>query len=232
MLKYALYPNHLTEGENDYSAIPQSLTSKKIEDIIQQITIPGSILKETECVAVIHDFFKAVSANLSEGYGFVSEYIRIHPKISGVFDGAEDQFDEQRHEKQISVVATSVLKDAVNDLKLEKVEANVRKPQIKSVYDLKSQETNGLLSPGHMLEIHGISLKLDNEQSDEGVFLINSADNSETKLEQIHMNLPSTLSGMLPDSLVSGSFLLEVRNRLIGNKSLTIGIYSKPLSVN
>ena len=63
MLKYALYRNHLTEGENDFSAIPLSLTNKKIEDIIAQITKPGSILKQTECVAVIHDFFRAIKAD-------------------------------------------------------------------------------------------------------------------------------------------------------------------------
>ena len=64
MMKYALYRNHLTEGENDFSAIPLSQINKKIEDVIVQITKPGSILKQTECVVVIHGFFRAISENL------------------------------------------------------------------------------------------------------------------------------------------------------------------------
>lgn len=73
MLNYALYRNPLTEGEDDYTAIAQSLLNKNIKDIIHQITKPRSILKETECVAVIHDFFKAIAENLGEGYGFNRE---------------------------------------------------------------------------------------------------------------------------------------------------------------
>ena len=232
MLKYALYRNHLTKGENDYSAMPQSLINKKIEDIIQQITTPGSILKQTECVAVIHDFFRAISENLNEGYGFISEYIRIQPKIVGVFEGIEDQFDAHRHQKQLSVTAANILKQAVEGVKLEKVVANIRQPEIKSVYDLKSQETNGQLSPGHMLEIIGSRLKLDIEKPDEGVFLVNSANDSETKIQQIHTNLPSRISGMIPESVAAGSYKLEVRNRPGNKKNLTIGIFTTELSVD
>jgi len=232
MLQYALFRNRLTQGDNDYMAIPQSLSNKKIEDIIKQITKPGSILKETECVAVIHDFFRAISENLEDGYGFVSEYIRVQPSITGVFDGAEDQYDDLRHSKQISVSAAAVLKDAAEHLLLEKVAGSSPKPEIKSVYDLKSQEIDGQLTPGHMLEIIGSKLKLDFEQADEGIFLINDADSSEIKIEQVHTNLPSKLAGMLPDALPSGSYSLELRNRQGGNKNLSTGVFNVVLIVN
>lgn len=232
MLNYALYRNHLTEGENDYTAIPQSLVNKKIEDVIHQITKPGSILKETECVAVIHDFFRAIAENLEEGYGFNSDYIRIQPKLIGVFSGNEDQFDPDRHQKDISINATAVLKNALEKLKLEKVEANIRKPEIKSILDFKSQQMNVMLSPGHMIELRGSYLKLDEEQADEGIFLMNSLDHSEIKIELVHENLPSKISGMLPDDLPKGIYSLEVRNRLKGNTSLFTGVFTKELSVN
>lgn len=229
-MKYALYRNYLTEGENDFSAIPLSQTNKKIEDIIGQITKPGSILKQTECVAVIHDFFRAISENLVEGTGFVSEYIRIQPSISGVFDGHDDQFDGQRHQKQISVSATSVLKSAISKLKLEKVSPNVRTPEIESVYDLKSQKLDGPLSPGHMIEIRGTRLKVNMDQPDEGIYLISNG--AATRLEFIHSNLPSTLSAMLPEGLTAGDYTLEVRTRLAGNSNLFTGVFTKTLSVN
>jgi len=232
MLQYALYRNHLTEGEDDYTAIPQSLVNKNIEEIIHQITKPGSILKETECVAVIHDFFKAVAENLREGYGFNSDYIRLQPKLSGVFSGIDDQYDPERHQTDISINATAVLKDALKDLKLGKVEANIRKPEIKSVYDLRSQQRDAELSPGHMIELRGSYLKLNMDQPDEGIFLMNNSDNSEIRIEQIHENLPSKLSGMLPDDLPVGAFTLEVRNRLKGNTSLYTGVFTEELSVN
>jgi hypothetical protein len=232
MLKYALYRNHLTEGENDFSAIPLSLTNKKIEDIIAQITKPGSILKQTECVAVIHDFFRAISENLVEGTGFISEYIRIQPRISGVFEGQDDQFDEQRHQKQISVSAAGVLRGAISRLKVEKVLPNVRTPMIESVYDLKTQSYDNTLSPGHMIEIRGSRLKVHMEQPDEGIFLINDADGAATRLDHVHGNLPSTLSAMLPEGLAAGDYTVEVRTRLSGNSSLFTGVFAKTLIIN
>lgn len=232
MLKYALFRNRLTQGENDYVAIPQSLSNKKIEDIINQITVPGSILKETECVAVIHDFFRAITENLKNGHGFVSEYIRIQPSITGIFNGNEDQFDELRHKKQISVSATAVLKHAADYLKLEKVVGSSPKPEIKSVFDLKTQEIDGQLTPGHMVEIRGSKLKLNPDLNDEGIFLINNSDGSEINIVQVHTNWPSRLTAMLPDELPAGSYTLEIRNRQGGNKSLSTGVFNSTLIVN
>jgi hypothetical protein len=107
-----------------------------------------------------------------------------------------------------------------------------REPEIKSVYDLKSQERNSQLTPGHMFEISGSKLKLEQLQADEGIFLINVADNSEIKIEHIHIDRPSKLSGMLPDTLPSGSYTLVVRNRQGGNKSLSNGVFNEILVVN
>lgn len=231
MLHYALYPNHLTGSENNYLAIPQSPVNKRIEDVIHQITNPGSILKETECVAVIHDFFRAISTNLKEGQGFISEYIRIQPSIKGVFKGINDTFDPARHHTQINILPCNVLKDAISEAELEKVEAIARQPEIKSVYDLKSQQADAVLSPDHMIEIIGSKLKLNTGLADEGIFIINHSDDSEVKIAQVHTNLPSKLFGMLPENLATGTYRLEVRNRPDGNSNLHVGAFTNDLTV-
>jgi hypothetical protein len=147
-------------------------------------------------VAAIHDFFRAITENLKDGHGFVSEYIRIQPSITGIFNGNEDQFYGRQHKKQISVSATSVLKIAVDDLKLEKVVGSSPKPEIKSVFDLKSQEIDGQMTPGHMLEIRGSKLKLNSDLNDEGIFLINNSDGSQINIVPVHTNWPSRLTSM------------------------------------
>lgn len=232
MLKYALYPNHLTKRENDFKAIAQLFEIKSIEDIIRQITIPGSILKETECAAVIHDFFKAIAHNLEEGHGFTSDYIRIHPKVTGVFTGKGDLFDPERHCKELSIVPKKAFKSAMDNIIVEKVEADVLQAEITSVYDLKSRQTDGVLSPGHMIEVHGRKLKLNTEMADEGIFLLNTNDDSEIKIEHIHTNRPGKLSAMLPDSLSSGNYKMEVRKRHERNKTLSTGVHKERLSVS
>jgi hypothetical protein len=232
MLKYALYPNPLTKRGNDFKAIAQSFEIISIEDIIRQITIPGSILKETECAAVIHDFFKAIAHNLEEGRGFASEYIRIHPKVTGVFTGKVDLFDPERHSKELSIFPKKVFKDAVDKMKLQKVEASVLQADITAVYDLKSQQTDTLITPGNLIEVLGSKLKLNTELADEGMFLINNTDGSEIKIQHLHTNLPGKLSAMLPDNLPSGSYSMEVRKRPERNKTLVTGVHTKQLKVN
>lgn len=232
MLKYALYPNHLTKRENDFKAIAQSYEIKHIEDIINQITFPGSILKETECMAVIHDFFKAIATNLEEGHGFDSEYIRIHPKVTGVFKGPDDHFDPERHQKQIGILPKKVFVDAIDKMNLDKVTAGGLQPVIKSVYDLKSRQNDSVLSPGHLIELDGSKLKVNTELADEGIFLINNEDKSEIKVEHIHSNRPRKLSAILPDNLPTGTYLLEVRKRPERNKTLKTGVFAKLLKVN
>lgn len=232
MFKFALFRNHLTGNDNDYLAVPQSTENKRTEDIIHQITIPGSILKETECAAVINDFFKAIASNLQEGVGFTNEFIRINPGVSGVFNGINDQFDPNRHHKQVNVVGGKEFKAAVEEMPVEKVAASVRQPEIKSVYDFKSQQNNAVLTPGHMIELRGRLLKLDTELTDEGIFIVNTTDDSEFKIVQIHTNLPSKLLGMLPDELAPGVYNLVVRNRPEGNKNLMSGSLTEGLTVS
>lgn len=220
MLDYALYPNRLTEGEDDFLAIPQSLINKKIEDIIRQITKPGSILKETECLAVIHDFFKAIAENLAQGYGFTSEYIRIQPGIIGVFDGIEDKFDESRHQKVVNINASLKLKNALEQVHLQKVDPKVASADIQSVFDFKSQKEDSLLSPGHMIEIKGKRLKFNTEANDEGIFLTSVNGKNTTRVKLVHTNRPGKLTAMLPDDLTAGKYTLEIRNRYRGVKTL------------
>jgi hypothetical protein len=231
MLKYALYPNRLTQGEDDYRAIPQSMMNEGIEEVIGQITIPGSILKETECVAVIHEFFRVISENLKNGKGFVSDYIRIQPSVRGVFQGLDDKFDPDRHQKQVMVNAAKAFKDAVSEMKLEKVAAQDQKPVITSVFDFKTGTSDKQLTPGHMVEVCGNKLKIDRDKEDEGIYLLGKDDNSETVIETVYQNFPGKLSMLIPDNLKPGQYILEVRNRMRNNLNLSKGFFPNELVV-
>jgi hypothetical protein len=52
------------------------------------------------------------------------------------------------------------------------------------------------------------------------------------KIQQIHTNLPSKLSGMLPDGIPPGDYTLEVRVRMDGNKNLLVGALAAELTVS
>lgn len=231
MLLYALHRNYLTEGEDDYTAIPQSSTNKKIEDIIKQITIPGSILKETECVAVIHQFLRAIGTNLGEGTGFISEYLRVNPGFSGVFEGLDDQFDPQRHQLEIHANAGPAWKSEIEAVELQKVDGDPRKPEIKSIYEW-DEGSSGRITPNEPFDIFGKMLKVDLAAKDEGVYFVPTGNGQKVyKAAFVRENLPRKVSIRIPKDLPAGAYRLEVRNRIMTNKSLRIGAYEKLLIV-
>ena len=65
-MKYSLHTNPLTKN-SDYMVVPQDIENYGIEEVIIQITGPGSILKKTECRGVIYAFLEKVAENAEKG---------------------------------------------------------------------------------------------------------------------------------------------------------------------
>lgn len=229
-LQYALYNNHLT-SEDDFTAKVQKLKTNSIEDIVELMTAEGSILKTTECNAVIIDFFRVLAQRIAKGEGFGSQYMSITPTIRGVFDSLDDVYDAERHSVVINLNAGKMLKEALNQIELIKVKAS--KPTqatINTYLDVMANSATSL-SKGGLGELKGEHLKIDTEQADEGVFIINTANNQATKVSRLHQNLPSVLQFVVPNSLAAGSYAIEVRNRPFRVKELRTGKLNTTLTV-
>ena len=230
-LQYALFDNQLTPDPNDYAAKVQNLKINSIEDIVELMTQEGSILKSTEVNAVIIDFFKKLAQRLGKGEGFNSIFLGLTPSIRGVFTSEDDSFDPDRHDKVVNVVAGKVLKEALALMSVEKVAASAPiMPVIKKFIDVRSK-SNTTLTPGRSAQLAGGYLKFNEAETDEGIFLINMADNSETKVDYVYENLPSSLRFEIPDALTTGTYTVEVRTRPKKAKTLRKGRYTDSLSV-
>lgn len=149
MLKYSLYNNHFTENDpDDRLARPVDVKVNSREDLIEEITGPGSILKPTESNAVINSYWRTISDYISRGESYSDEYIKTRLGITGVFQNDDDQFDAVRH----AVVPSAVLKEAVTaaaaEIQLQKVDGVRIAPEIEHIYDWGSQTTDDVLTPG------------------------------------------------------------------------------------
>ena len=230
-LKYSLVDNPLTPDPTDFMARIQNLEMNEISDIVEEMTQEGAILKSVECNAVIHDFFKRLAKRITKGQGLRSPYLDIAPSIKGVFINEEDRFDPDRHGLVLNLVAGAVLKEALASMQVTKVAAtDPREPKAKKFFD---QRTKGdtTLTPLGTANLLGENLKIDSEKDDEGVFFINTADNSETKASYMYENLPRKLQFEIPDALITGSYVIEVRNRPRNTKELRSGRFKNPLNV-
>jgi len=228
-LKISLELNNLTERPDDYMAVVRNVVYKDFSGILKQLTGPGSILKETECVAVINAFWGAIGENLKEGIGYSSEFVNITPAAGGVFDSDSESFNENKHWKDVNLTAGTELRKATRDMKIEIVHATAPVPYVKSFFDISTERANQSITPGFMADITGDMLKIEGDNS--GVFFINTATNTGTASPRVHVNEPKKLTVMIPADLDQGSYKIEVRTHVRNSKELRTGVLNAILTV-
>ncbi len=230
-VNYVLHPNLITSNPDVWRAIVVNRNIYFIEDVVKQMTGEGSILKETECVAVIMSFLKRIGVNLTEGIGFQSDYFSVGIEMSGVFTDEKDKFDADRHHIYPNLNPGKIWKENLSIVKPEKVSAEESRPRPESIIDMKSKTSNLNISPGGMAEVNGLHLKVDETAADEGIFFISTNGGGETKVNYLYMNYPKSLQFEIPQSMVAGNYKIEVRNRAHGGKNLRIGTLEFTLQV-
>jgi hypothetical protein len=232
MLEIKLIDNPLTPDPTDYRAMVVNYKRRRISDIVKQITIPGSILKETECEAVSKRFLQILAENLQQGIGFESEFLVISQGVSGVFNSETEAFDPTRHQVTLLIKAGEEFQKALSNVEVVRVDYNQPKPVIKKVFDVKSK-TADALTPGHMFDIHGELIKVEDEEDPaQGVFLISTQNEEEVRVEYIYHNGIKRLQVEIPEDLSAGDrYRLEIRSTVNKGKDIRTGAYEKVLTV-
>lgn len=231
MVKYSLHNNPLTEN-GDYVAIPQEVENFSIEDVINQITGPGSILKKTECRAVIYAFLDQVADNAGKGIGMVSPYLMITPGLSGVFLNDQDSFDGSRHSRELHINPGTLLRKSIENMEFEKIPFKEKRPVIVRAMDDKTNVINHTITPGHLLVINGEQLKVtDTEDKNQGVLLIDSASGKATRITHLKTNNPKTIEAYVPDAQPGGTYQLVIKTIYPNCKTLKEGKLDQPLTI-
>lgn len=231
MMNYALHDNVLTPDQYDRMAIVQDTVKCTTQDLVNDITSEGSILKPTECNAVIAATFRALGQRLQKGEGFISEFLLIDRSISGVFDNDDDRFDPERHQIKANVRLGSTLAKMAEQSPVKKVLTIKKLPVPETFRDLKTKTFNDRLTPGSFAEIVGKDLKIDDlDNPEEGVFFIDQG-GTVTRVADVANNYPGKLTIEVPDTLSKGEYTLEVRTVRRGTQTLRKGRLNETLVV-
>ena len=229
-IKYSLIPNHLTSDPEDHMAIVQDQTSRTIDDIIEEIADRGSTVTKADILSVVEEYQAVIAKFLEDGDIINTPLFRTSASISGVFDDQTDSFDRLRHYVRLNVTPGSRIGEIAEDLSVEKVAATRIEPVLEIFKDFISDTQNDTLTPGGAAEIRGSHLKVDPAEADQGVFFI-ASDGTETRVDTIMRNKPANLIFMVPDSLASGEYEVEVRSLLQGHTSIRSGRLKSTLVV-
>ncbi len=229
--KYGLRENPLNKsGVKNYIASPQRDASKSIDDIIDMMIGKGSTVTRAEAYSVIEEFNYAIEQILLSGVSVNTPMFNISPSITGTFDTLEEKFDKSRHEVNININPGGRLGKIAALIPLEKVDADLRLPVLKSFTDIVSETQNAELTPGGIGHIKGDFLKLDTTDAQQGVFFIDK-NSVETQVASIARNKPGELIFMIPNGLAKGNYRVEVRSVFHNTKSLRTGTLAGQLTV-
>ncbi len=209
-IEYSLRINSFSESQDDYTAIVQSKGTLYREDIIDEIAASGSTLTKPDISAVFELNDHVIIKLLKEGYNINLGTVHYMVTIRGVYNGLDDTYDKNRHQLAPRLQAGNDLKKSfLSDVNVKKVPASSNLPQPIEFTDLASKEVNSIMTPNNMGKICGYKLKVDEENENSGIFLINET-NEEMKIEVLGNNSPSTLLFHIPN-IPSGIYNIEVR---------------------
>lgn len=199
--------------EEAYFAQVVNRVTYDYDRLVEEVTREGSILKDTETAAVMTELFKQLARLIKQGIAFRSPFLSLTPTIRGTFDHEEDEFDPERHTIEVNVSVGDIIEKAAKQVQLTKAEEFLRVPLLKNFLDNNTERLNATLSAGHIHELGGKRLKIDNvEDPGQGVFLIRTDNNAETRITWLRENSNRRLAFKVPADLAPGTYFLEVRN--------------------
>lgn len=208
-IEYALYPNHLTNNPNDHRGMVKHSRSLSQADLIDDMIRRGSTVTRADALATLENYEAAVARALSRGYRINTPLINYSLSISGTFTSHEDYFDPTRHKLHINCNRGLRLKKLTEELSLQKVDGRILRPTISWFRDIETDTRNKKLTPGGMAIVSGRHLKIEPDDSQQGVFFI-SPDGTKTPVDRYIRNKPSELIFSIPDHLSAERYTLRI----------------------
>jgi hypothetical protein len=229
-IKYYLLDNPITPDPNDRRAQVIDYEVVTEEELLAYIAREGSGITLPEAKANYEGTIGAIDYFLQRGCGFNTEFIKIRPVMLGVYRDDDDKFDPKRHEIKYRVALGKRYNRVTDNVKVEKVTPTNNLPLPANVEDLNSGTVNETLTPGGVATLTGLRLKFNQNDPQQGIFLIDSAKN-EYRVEKILNLTGAKIIFQTPAALHSDEYTLEVRILLKGNKNLKKGVLTERLSV-
>jgi hypothetical protein len=233
-LQYFLLNNPMTRGErNDRIAVSVVPRTYGIDDVIERMISRGSTVTRAEALSVFEEFSLAVQQLVEEGNSLNTPLFNVAPKVAGVFKNDDDTFDTSRHQVKVRMNPGLRLREIEAGIRVEKIMATKLLPILVHFFDNESDGHDDLVTPGGGAKIVGGLLKFDEADVLQGIFFINTSNGSATRVTaKMLRNKPGELIFTLPESLVNGTYRVEVRTLVKGSKTLRVGALPIELTVS
>ena len=229
-----LRPNTLTK-DNDRDCIADvhsHAPTQRNEDIAALITRERSEFRPETILNILNMRDKAVVGFIQDGLSCMDGVSQISPRVSGVWETENSQYDEKIHKRNVDMIPTSELRNALDSITVKVLGAKETTAKISAVTDTASGLTDGTLTIGDDILIEGEKLKVDEKDPLQGVFFV-TKDGGEYKTERrLSLNKPTQILARVPANVPEGKVTVKVRTKFAGSakalKELREIIYGLP----
>lgn len=225
-IRYKLYKNHLTDGEDKYAArISLSGDSIDLDTMAERIVSMGTTVRKADVLAVLENTCQACEEFLLDGRRVnLGGVFDIYPRLVGNFDSISDVYDPARHTLEVGSSPGSRIRNIIKkDGTVEKHESTVPKPAPQEYIDVTSGTANDPITPNSIGVLNGHRLKYDSEAADEGIYFVDNV-GAATKVTIIQNNTDRKL--VFQNPVLSGPespYHAEVRKRFTPEGELRVG---------
>ena len=208
-----LYPNYLGKGDGAYVARAKAEVPLSIEDVCAAAKNRGGFTGQYEDLAGhARVFMNEVVYQLLDGFSVqLGGFCSLHTRITGTYHGSNDAISADK--LHVAFRTLRHLKELLLNVKIENEGIAGGGAYIDEILDVHTESLNSTLTPGNMVQILGHKIKVEGEEPECGVWFINQADQSRTKLhEHLGSNRSNELLGLIPP-LAAGSYKVAVVTR-------------------
>ena len=231
-IQYVLFENNSPIAPGVYTARVQTAGRADLESVVNHMVARGSTVGRADILSVLDDFCSAVELLVQDGYTIVTPVVNARPTVRGTFEGPLDSFDPNRHRLVVRVTPGVRLKKGVpNGAQLVKRYGAKNLPLPQRYTDTRSGTHNDILTPGGTGWLQGQRLTLDGADPEQGVFFVNDADKTATRVEEVTKSAGTEILFLVP-TLPAGTYNLEVRAAFNDNGDIRTGKLEPLLTVS
>lgn len=154
-------------------------------------------------------------ASVSFGLGF------FRMGVNGVFTGDDAHWNPDEHQLSLQVAPHSRLRQLMEHTQVKiRGKASVG-TTINTLTDVSSRVVNHRLTPGGMVNLSGVRMKIAGPSPDNGLYLthLGTGDSTFIPATALAVNLPRSITFTVPADLVSGDYQLSITTQYVNSNT-------------
>jgi hypothetical protein len=210
-IRVKLYPNYLPGTQGKYIARTDDEASMSIEQVASEAKNRGGYTGSIEdMVEHVKIYLEEAAHQLSDGYSINNGWYSIHPKVGGTFDKPDDA-NLQNHIVHFAFRSLKPLRALA--ARVELVIEGIADVQgyIDQVLNVSIGSIDDSLTPGGMLAVSGHKIKIDGDNPEVGLYLIQQEGGERIPVPgPLAENSASKVIALIPAALAAGTYRLEI----------------------